>query len=463
MNHAIGGLDPWGYHAVNVVLHALVSVLVFWVARHLGLSRLPAFAAGALFATHAVHTEAVANVAGRAELLAAAFFLTAFLGHVRSGGTKPRWSGFLAAAALAYLLALLAKENAITFLGVVFLYDFLFRVGAGSVGLSRIASTVRAHAGAYAVYATVTAAYLALRLQVLGTGGATPPTPPLDNPLAMLDFPWRILTAFEVTGRYLGLLLAPIHLSYDYSYAEIPLVRSWVDPRAWLVLLGVAAALVFGRYAYRTSRLLFFTIGFFVIPFSVVSNWLVPIGTIMAERLLYLPSVGFCLGVGWVVSLSLERIPGSSGRWRAAVAAGVSVLVLAHAARSVERSGDWESNERLYLHDVEVSPRSAKALNNAGWILIDRDLDPERGVALLERALEIWPDDPEFLDSLGWGYYKLGRYAEARRVLRRSLALAGSGPTFPDRKAHLEAVERAIRAQRSRGTPPAGPTPTEVP
>jgi tetratricopeptide (TPR) repeat protein len=164
----------------------------------------------------------------------------------------------------------------------------------------------------------------------------------------------------------------------------------------------------------------------------------------MGERLVYLPSVGFCLAAGWLLGRTVDG-PGLLGARRRALALALAaLLVAAHGWRSVARNVDWSTKERLYLHDVAVSSRSAKALNNAGWILINRDLDVERGVRLVERALQIWPDEPEWLDSLGWGYYKLGRYAEAQRVLERSLELGRGGATLEERRAHLRAVEEAL-------------------
>lgn len=443
LNHALSGLEPWSYHAVNVLLHGAVSVLVYALAVALGASRLAAAFAGAFFAVHAVHAEAVANVAGRPELLAALFFLLALVGHVRRERAPPDAPIPYAAILVAYGLALGSKENAITWLGVVLLHDVML-LERGRSPWRRLVGTLRSRAArAYAGYAIVTVGYVGLRVAVLGAGASAPPTPPVDNPLALLDFPWSVLNALQVAWRYVGLLLFPLHLSYDYSYAQIPLLRSLGDPRLWLVLaLSVAGGLGLVASARRAPRV-FFGLAFALVTFSVVSNLLIPIGTIMAERLVYLPSAGFCLAVAFAGE-RLVATPRASQR--AGVAALAALLLVGHGARAVVRSADWRSKERLYLHDAEVSTRSAKALNNAGWILIDRELDVRRGVALLERALEIWPDDAEYLDSLGWGHHKLGNHAEARELLKRSLALDASGPTADERRAHLRAVERALAA-----------------
>ena len=98
LNHAVGKRDPKAYHLVNIGLHALVSVLVWALYRRLSGDALIAGAAGFLFAAHAIHTEAVANVVGRAEILAALLVLLALLAHVRSQGARagPSWGLYVA-------------------------------------------------------------------------------------------------------------------------------------------------------------------------------------------------------------------------------------------------------------------------------------------------------------------------------------------------------------------------------
>jgi tetratricopeptide (TPR) repeat protein len=447
MNYAFGALNPWGYHVVNILLHALNAGLVFLLVRWIGGSLVASAVAGSLFAVHAIHTEAVANVAGRPELLAAFFFLLALLCHVASSRRGIRPHRVLYAASLtSYFLGLLSKENAITLLGVILLYDAVFDEALRGSFWQRLKRSLKKNGtSVYAGYLLVTLAYLGLRYVSLGGWNVTPPTSGIDNPLTLLSFPWSVLNALQVAWHYVWLLLFPLHLSYDYSYAQIPLFDSWTDPRCWTVL-GLTAAACWGMSrSYRLSPYFFFALGFYAVTFSIVSNLFVRIGTIMGERLIYLPSVAFCLAVGWLLGRGVDgfSLLGAKRRALAFVLAGL--LVAAHGYRSVARNADWSTKERLYLHDVAVSSRSAKALNNAGWILIDRHLDVARGVTLVEEALRIWPDHPEWLDSLGWGYYKLGRYPEAQRVLERSLELGHRGATLEERRAHLRAVEEALR------------------
>jgi tetratricopeptide (TPR) repeat protein len=513
LNFAVGGREAGGYHGVNLGLHALVSVLVWALCRRLTGDALTAGAAAFLFAAHAVHTEAVANIVGRAELLAALFFLLSCLGYLgsqRTSGRRPM--GLYLASLATYLLALLSKESAVTLLGVILLYDLVY--GAGRARELRPRLVAVAHRWRpYAGYLLVTLLYLGIRWLALGPAGTRPAPLPTDNPLVTLDLPWRLLSALQVAFHYLGLLVFPLQLSYDYSYNQIPLLTSLADLRAWGVLGLTAAAIGSLVWSYRASRDLFFALAFYLVTFSVVSNLVVPIGTIMGERLVYVPSVGFCLAGVLILRGLCGKLPVAPSTARA-VFLGVMVLgVGLHSARTLVRNPDWKSEERLYLHDVQVVPRSTKALNNAGkvlqdlgqhpaaiekftraieidpsyrtpimnwayslsaldrdgeairmlerelhrgsqdpfiynnlgFLLVEKELDVTRGVRLLERAVALRPDNPDFLDSLGWGYYKLGQPEKARELLRRSLELDDWSPSTLDRRAHLETIERALR------------------
>jgi tetratricopeptide (TPR) repeat protein len=524
LNFAVGKRDPRGYHGVNIGLHALVSVLVWALYRRLSGDALTAAVAAFLFAAHAIHTEAVANVVGRAELLASLFFLLALLGYLGSQGAQGQWrAGPYVASLGAYGLGLLTKESVVTLVGVIFLYDFVYGQERARGLVSRLWAVVAARWRAYSGYVGVTLFYLGIRTLVLGSAKALPPPIMMDNPLVMLDLPWRLLNALQVTFRYLGLLFFPVHLSYDYSYNHIPMLTSLADPRALLVL-GLSAALIaIVVWSYRAWKELFFALGFYCATFSPVSNLVVVIGTIMGERLAYVPSMGFCLALVLILRRLCGRLPLAPSTARA-VFIGVMVLgVGLHSARTLVRNPNWESHEQLYLHDVEVVPGSAKAQNNAaallwgkkkehekaleffkrsielapqyyhsyrtagfvytelgrdkeamemyelsmryggggarvynnlGFILVDHEIEIERGVTLIEKAVEERPKNPDFLDSLAWGYYKLGRLAEARKTIRRSLRIDHTSASTPSRRAHLKVIEEALRRQEKKPAVP---------
>ncbi len=394
LNYLLGGLDPRGYHAGNLLLHALVSMLVFTLARRLQWSGPGALAAALLFAAHPIHTEAVANLAGRADLLSALFALLAFLAHASPGQRR----GGSLLAALGWLLGLLSKESAITLLGPLLLWDWL----AGPLPGAGPGERRRALALRWLPLALALAFYLLLRGMALGSLWAGPSEiSRVDNPLAGQPWSVRGATAAYVTIRYWSLFCWPASLSPDYSYAAIvPLAPA--DPRA----LGALALLVTVAAAWlavaRRSRQALWAGIWYAAPYALVSNGVVLIGTIMAERLLYLPSVGLCLVAGLLAS----RV------WRLARGRGLlallGALVLGAAGwRTVERNRDWRDDATLFSRALEVVPSSVKVLGNLGAELL-RQARVREARELLERARELAPD-----------------YAPARANLLQCLVLSG--------------------------------------
>lgn len=207
LNYALGGLHPLGYHVVNLVLHAGVSLAVYAVGiQILGLSCVGATVAAGLFAVHPLHTEAVAGIVGRAELLMSLGVLLALWGY-RRGGRLGRLGSLLA-----FAVGLLAKEQAMVLPGILLLHELTVqRPSARTAGWSTWAAATFTR---LLPYFGLLGGYLLLRVWVLG-GGMVPGTSSIANPLALAPFGPRLLTAVAVAGRYLTLLLWPAPLSPD--------------------------------------------------------------------------------------------------------------------------------------------------------------------------------------------------------------------------------------------------------
>jgi protein O-mannosyl-transferase len=439
VNHALGGLRPLGYHAVNVALHALVSALVLLLGIELSLAPRAALAGALLFAVHPVHSEAVANVSGRAELLAAAFFLGALLVFARGREQNGRLRGGpLAGAAALSLLAMLSKEHAVTFVGVAAAWELLMRrepdMSVPAFLRTRRPELLRT----FSVLLLPVFAYLAARAAVMGTLllPASAVTP-IENPAVGLPLLERWATALAAAGRYAKVLLFPRTLSPDYSFAEISPVRSLLDP--WL-LAGAACALALAIAlvaAWRRSRPLAMLILLALLPFSVVSNFPFTIGTILAERLAYLPSVGLCVLAGAVWPLAVRR----AGR-RTAGALGAIVL-LAASARTFAANLAWRDDLALYSHAITAAPRSVRVLGNLAVELATRGR-LEEATPLLERAVALAPDFAPNRINLAGVLLKQGRLDAAEVEIRHVL---DRDPGDAVALAQL----RAIRAQRARG------------
>jgi hypothetical protein len=423
---AIGGLEPLGFHVVNVALHAGVSVLVLLLLLRLVGDVALATATAFLFAAHAVHTEVVANVtAGRPELMAAFALLLSLHAHL---------SGRRLAALTAFLAALLCKESAVAWIGVVFLTDLVYGEPGQRLSRIRVRRVLRERLlRVYGPYAAVLLVAVGIRLLALGIEPALPPPRILDNPLAPLPAPWRAVNAVAVLGRYGWLLLFPLRLSYDYSWAEIPLLTAG-DPRLALVLAGAAGFGAALAVAWRRSPDLFYALGFSLVTLSPVSNLVLPIGTIMAERLLYLPSVGFCLGL----ALGLRRLAGALFASRARAFAVLTGLVVAlHGLRAVERNTDWRSEDAIWLHDVEVVPRSARAQSNAGAAL-ERQGRCAEALPRFEAAIASGLPPEHFVhpyQGKALCLAELGRYREAAELYAE---VVRHGPRHPELELRIE-------------------------
>ena len=290
-NYSIGGLRAGGFHFVDIVLHGCCSLLCFLVCGRLLESWQWALAVAVLFALHPVHTEAVANITGRSEVLAACFFLLGLLAHMQyreTGRTR-----LLAAVSACYLSAVFSKESAITLLGAVLLYDWVF-VFDGPASLRKPNDSVaegRDHGkktlfAPYLCLAVVAVAYLFIRHLAVGELMRVPYTD-VENPMAFAPFRERWLTRFYLLTEYARLLMWPFSLSADYSFNQIPLL-SIKDPRNLLTLLvlGIYFGLLY--WSFEKENVLFFGLAFIAITFSLTANIFIPIGTLVGERLLYL-------------------------------------------------------------------------------------------------------------------------------------------------------------------------------
>ncbi len=422
LNHAVGGLNPFGFHLVNLLLHIAVSILLYTLARQLGLSSGAALASSALFAVHPLHTEAVSGVVGRAEVLMALGVLAALQWYRQAGAPAPLAFPWVLASWAAFAMGLLSKEQAMLLPALLVLSDLSVGREPGT-WKALLLSVWRRYLG----YGLILGAYLGLRIAVLGRFfDDAKAFPFVDNPLAHIGGFARALTAVKVAGKYLGLLVWPAQFSGDYSYNSIPITASLLAPAvlaalaAWGGLLGLAV-----YSGLRGSGHALFAIGLTVITFFPASNLLVPIGTIMGERLFYLPSAGLCLliGVGWD---TVRRWANEMGRLRPVTWGGLVVLVLVLVPltlRSITRNPAWRDTKTLMERAVEVVPQSAKVHYNLGML----SAEPEQAIRQLDEATRIYPEYRSTNGGLNAGYgtalLRLGRTKEAIEPLERAVAL----------------------------------------
>jgi tetratricopeptide (TPR) repeat protein len=372
-----GGSHPALFHALGLALGAAVVLLLYRFLLAVQTPPRTAFLAAALFALFPIHTDATASVTGSAELLAAALALGALLLYYRDRPIP---------ALILFAFAVLSKESAAAFaaLPLVFPRKNACRHPRWTA------------AGAAAVIALALAAHHAV--------SRSSQIPPIDNPAALVNTGRRILTALWVQCLYLYKTMAPITLSADYSYKQIPLVMGLGDWRAWMGLAcaGGAVFLALRRPSFRPAVLAY------AILFSPTSNVLFPIGTIMGERLAYAPSLGLAL----LLAVLLAR----SRHWKAILIA----VALVFGVRTAVRNLDWLNPERFYSKLVETSPHSAKSHYSIGVLLSARG-DDARAIGEYDQAIAIYPAYAEAYRNRGNALARLGRRDEAAASYRQCL------------------------------------------
>ena len=401
------GLQPPGYHWINLALHLANVSLVYALGLVLLSEWALAFALAALWGLHPLLTESVTNIIGRADLLAGFGVLAGLLAYIRGlGSSGAGRNGWFVVVIAAQAIGLFSKENAAVLPGLMLLYDLLWPSRA----------TWRVRAPMYAALALPFAAFFWVR----STIGAHLQVAFAENPLVRADFLAARLTAIKIIGRSLGLFLWPVSLSNDYSFNSIP-VFSWSGAQvaATLLALALCLALLAAGFLWRTKLpAAAFFIGFFFVALLPTSNLLITIGAIMAERFLYLPAIGLAGLVVLAIYAVAQRFGNARIAWVATAA-----ICLALAARTYARNSDWRDDLTLWSSAVRVSPDSARAHNALGNAL-DKAGRRADAVAEYRAALRIRPDYAEAHLSLGNALLADGHIQDAIAEYQASLKAA---------------------------------------
>jgi Flp pilus assembly protein TadD len=407
---AAGNGAPWVFHLVSVLLHAGVCLLAFLLVRRIA-GATAALVGALVFAVHPIHSEAVANIVGQAELIAAAAVLGGCLIHVARPALRAGvWR--TVAISMLFATALLAKESAIVLPGLLLALDFgTRRVHADRAALRTYAQAVLP---LFALLLLVSVAWFALRAVVLGSVTGTDPAPYLPF---LQDSPGqRLLTALRVWPEYLRLLLWPIDLSADYSPAVIvppETITAGVLAGALLLLAATAMTLALPwRPRYLAAA-------WFLIAVLPVSNLIVPIGVILAERTLYLPSLAVAVAAAHLVANSNVSVTAAVRRW---APAGLGLVLLLAAARSAARNPSWKDTSAYWQVLIRDHPESYRAQRGAGELMFARG-DMVQARKYLELAWATWPWDADLASGLGALYLRAGEPARAIERMRQARAL----------------------------------------
>lgn len=415
--------NPGAAHVINILLYAIGCLVFFfllyqWFGR--GDPWLPLIIA-LIFALHPIHTEVVANIKSADELLAFILSGLSLLALWKNGDRV--FSIWIVASIAAFFLALMSKESVVTLIPIAFLAAHFFREMEWKKNLIVCAWLLLPFAF-----------YLAIRVSVLDGLTGQGEIASFDNLLVNAKGLTRYSSALYLCGMYLLRLIVPHPLAHDYSRRQFELV-GFDEPLVWLSI-AVYAGLAFLVFkTFRKQKMIAFAILFFLATFSLYSNLIITIGTHFGERLLFLPSAGFAIAVGWL----LWKWGAKSGSFSPTKAmlpsALLAVGLLAYGFKTIDRNADWASEVDLYEADVVTCSKSARIHYRLGLAYMKERAvtakDPKEkqrwlneAVTKLLTAIEIMPRYTDAHSELGIAYQRLGQREKALAQYQRTLEIS---------------------------------------
>ncbi len=369
--------SPHFYHFVNLVLFATCVFHLYRLLRELlGKDALMlAIMTTLIWVALPVHVEVNANIKSADEILCFLFFVLAFR-KLLQWDKRKKISSLIISTVLV-LLALLSKESAVLFIPLMFLALIIFRN-----------VTVRQLLFPAAIFGVMALAWLGWHYWVISTAGYETITYDYRNNALLSSSSTidRIGTAIGMQSRYWVKMLVGYPLSYNYSYNEIP-VDGFSSVWAWMSLIGISTAGFFAWKNFRTVPVVSFAILFYFITFALTCNIFYLIGETFAERLVFVPSLGFALLLSWII---LKMTKGVEGKGLHAPAMYVLIcLALVYSIRTYARSGSWAYESYLFTDDVKNAPNSARVHENYGILLLgnaDKTKDEIQKKKLNEQA-----------------------------------------------------------------------------
>lgn len=426
----LGFEKPWTHAVVNIGLHYLVAVALWRVARHWTRSAIAAGAAAMLFAVHPVATEVVPNLVGRADLLATLGTLVAALAW-----EWPKTWRSIAVMCLAWGIALCGKESAIVLPAILILRE-MAKFETPLVSATAVANTVvRRNLGAWLALGAVGVVWFAARTAVIMN---EPPywVSPAENPLVFADPLTRLMTGIKLFALYLKLCVFPLHLSADHSFNDIPVVTSPFDA-AYLASLAITIVyFVLMIMLWRRRSAAGLGLAVFIVALLPLLNIFFPIGTIMADRIAYLPLLGLCIAAGTAAaSAGRAAMPLLGIRLgKAVVAAGLVAVIVLLGARTHQRNPVWHTSRSLWDQTIVDAPNSFKphsvrlrqTISNPREAVIHAD----RVLAIVQ-PLPTWVYQQDLINAgaayIDLGYEHIGASGlneEAARYLTRGAELS---------------------------------------
>ncbi len=428
IDYSIWRNNPAGYHLTNLFIHLAAAAGAYLLARRLGAGKWAGRLTALFFLLHPVQSEAVAGISFREDPLAGLFFILSLLTYLRRKRPKEISSHFPPAgkgeiltgspamffSLLFFLLALLAKEMAVTLPLIILTYEITINKKSFRAGLVRSAP-----------FFLIGLLYGLARLSILYQGGSLPAAPAFGDPLTRLFLAWKSL------GLCGNLVFFPFPLAVEYP-DPLPFF-TWSYRLVAAALLTVAFLFAAGAAGRNRPREQFGLIFFFLALLPVLN--LIPAARLGADRFLYLPLFGICFWGGEILT------PTGHNRLLLRTALPAFLIAALLAAATISQNRFWQNNLVVFRRAVRVSPRSSKAHHGLGNEYFRQAIDaanrnrPRRSHDYLQRAIfqfkeaiDIFRREPLYYNSLGVAYGQLGEFNRARNAFRTSARLNPGDP-----------------------------------
>lgn len=399
IHYELVGMSPILGHLTNILLYISNGFLLYLVLKRLlrqyekesfliPLSLLVSL----LWFFHPIHTEVIANIKGLDEIMALSFELLTLwfvLNYVES-----KKETHLIGVIFFYFVALLSKENAITWFAIIPLAVYYFTDKAFIRSIP-----------AYAAMFIAAAVWFVIRYKVVGGGIANVADNLMNDPFLESTTMEKYATIMLTLGKYLQLLVFPHPLTYDYYPKHIPIVN-WSNPLVILSAFAYLSLIVIVVKGFLKKNIVSFGILIFFITLSIASNIVFPIGAFMNERFIYVSSLGYCLIFAYFLNLGLSKLE-NKAQAKSIFIGSLSIILLLFSIKTISRNRVWKNNLSLATHDANISVNGAKSNVMAGGLLTEeaeKETDPTKKKALLEEAVfylnRAVTTYPEYIDAL---------------------------------------------------------------
>lgn len=358
MEYQVSPNNPKIHHFFNIIYYSLCCLLLFRVLVMIFSkeNRLFLFGCVLLFISHPIHTEVVANIKSRDEIFSLLFFLLTLLLFYDPKYRNKYWSKIMGT--FTFLLALLSKENSIVFIPVIFLYDYYlsanFLKSLKSIGNLIVVGVI----------------WLVIRQIVIQSSSEVVRYTFNDNSIlfsnSLLD---QKATALGIFFRYYLKAFYPHEMSYDYSFSQIPIIQIY----SFYAIAGILMIVLSGYLILKSIKsqpIIFISISLMLFPLLLSSSVLFPIGATMADRFLFIPSIGSALLLGLLFSRITKMDSVQHQFSQILYLISIVLIIVVFSTKTFERNADWKTNYSLFEKDVLTVPKSARAQYNYAIVMM---------------------------------------------------------------------------------------------